>query len=78
VGDFLSGMDRFAARTKLWEDLEKSGLAIKAEPYTLRVPRSQRGGEVGHYTNSLYLELVIYALWKLKLEQLSSVIEENY
>lgn len=40
------GMDRFAARTKLWEDLEKSGLAIKAEPYTLRVPRSQRGGEV--------------------------------
>ena len=41
-----SGLDRFVARSKLWEDLEVSGLAIKAEPYTLRVPRSQRGGEV--------------------------------
>lgn len=51
--DPCSGMDRFEARTKLWEDLEKSGLAIKAEPYTLRVPRSQRGGEVGHLTISL-------------------------
>lgn len=48
MDDPLSGLDRFVARAKLWEDLEKSGLAIKAEPYTLRVPRSQRGGEVGH------------------------------
>ena len=26
--------------------LQEAGLAIKEEPYTLRVPRSQRGGEV--------------------------------
>jgi len=41
-----SGIDRFEARKKLWADLEESGLAVKKEPYTLRVPRSQRGGEV--------------------------------
>eukprot|EP00897_Mesotaenium_endlicherianum_P001882 jgi/Mesen1/1721/ME000138S00585 len=39
------GMDRFDARERLWQDLEGAGLAIKAEPYTTRVPRSQRGGE---------------------------------
>lgn len=57
MDDPLSGLDRFVARTKLWEDLEKSGLALKAEPYTLRVPRSQRGGEVSHHTNSFLLLL---------------------
>ena len=41
-----SGLDRFEAREKLWEDLTESGLALKKEPHTLRVPRSQRGGEV--------------------------------
>lgn len=41
-----SGLDRFEARKKLWADLEDTGLAVKKEPHTLRVPRSQRGGEV--------------------------------
>jgi valyl-tRNA synthetase len=41
-----SGLDRFDARKRLWADLEGAGLVIKTEPYTLRVPRSQRGGEV--------------------------------
>ena len=27
-------------------DLQEAGLAIREEPYTMRVPRSQRGGEV--------------------------------
>eukprot|EP01018_Ginkgo_biloba_P010493 Gb_39267 [translate_table: standard] len=40
------GLDRFVVRNRLWSDLEAAGLALKAEPYTLRVPRSQRGGEV--------------------------------
>lgn len=40
------GMDRFAVRKQLWADMESEGLVMKAEPYTLRVPRSQRGGEV--------------------------------
>ena len=43
---FFSGMDRFEAREKLWSDLVETNLAVKKEPYTLRVPRSQRGGEV--------------------------------
>lgn len=42
----LSGLDRFEARKKLWSDLEESGLAVKKEAHSLRVPRSQRGGEV--------------------------------
>lgn len=42
----FSGMDRFEAREKLWSDLVETNLAVKKEPYTLRVPRSQRGGEV--------------------------------
>lgn len=43
---YISGLDRFEARKKLWSDLEETSLAVKKEPYTLRVPRSQRGGEV--------------------------------
>lgn len=40
------GLDRFVARTQLWDDLERAGLTIKKESRTQRVPRSQRGGEV--------------------------------
>jgi valyl-tRNA synthetase len=41
-----AGQDRFAARAALWADMRAAGLAIKEEPHTLRVPRSQRGGEI--------------------------------
>ncbi|HSN74348.1 MAG TPA: valine--tRNA ligase [Anaerolineae bacterium] len=41
-----AGMERFAARTKLWEDMRAAGLVLKEEPYTMTVPRAQRGGEV--------------------------------
>ncbi len=41
-----AGLDRFAARKKLWADMEAAGLTLKTEPHTLSVPRSQRGGEV--------------------------------
>lgn len=40
------GLDRFEARQQLWSDMEDQGLALRKEPYTLNVPRSQRGGEV--------------------------------
>ncbi|KAK1297533.1 Valine--tRNA ligase [Acorus calamus] len=46
VAGLYSGLDRFKAREKLWSDLEEANLAVKKEPYTLRVPRSQRGGEI--------------------------------
>ena len=41
-----AGLDRFEARTQLWADMEAAGLTLKAEPYTMNVPRSQRGGEI--------------------------------
>jgi len=39
-------LDRFECRRAIWAELEKAGQSIKVEPHTLRVPRSQRGGEV--------------------------------
>ncbi|MFW6042394.1 MAG: valine--tRNA ligase [Chloroflexota bacterium] len=41
-----AGLERFEARQKLWADMERQGLTIRKEPYTLNVPRSQRGGEI--------------------------------
>ncbi|KAK9154632.1 hypothetical protein Sjap_002112 [Stephania japonica] len=46
VAGLYSGMNRFDARKKLWSELEETGLAVKKEPHCLRVPRSQRGGEI--------------------------------
>ena len=45
-GGPYAGQDRFEARKNLWEDMRTAGLVIKEEPYTLNVPRSQRGGEI--------------------------------
>ncbi len=41
-----AGLERFAARKKLWADMDAAGLVIKEEPYTMTVPRAQRGGEI--------------------------------
>jgi valyl-tRNA synthetase len=41
-----AGLDRFECRKRLWADMEAAGLTLKSEPYTLNVPRSQRGGEI--------------------------------
>lgn len=41
-----AGLDRFECRRRLWADMEAAGLTIRTEPYTLNVPRSQRGGEI--------------------------------
>ena len=46
VGGPYEGMDRFDCRKKLWADMKEAGLVVKEEPYTLTIPRSQRGGEV--------------------------------
>ena len=40
------GQDRFECRKNLWEDMRQAGLVVKEEPYTLNVPRTQRGGEI--------------------------------
>ncbi|KAF4355382.1 hypothetical protein F8388_000673 [Cannabis sativa] len=57
------GLDRFEARKKLWSDLEETGLAVKKEPHTLRVPRSQRGGEV--------IEPLVSRQWFVTMEPLA-------
>jgi valyl-tRNA synthetase len=41
-----AGLDRFECRERLWADMEAAGLTIRKEPYTISVPRSQRGGEI--------------------------------
>src|SRR5258706_13526223 len=46
IGGPYAGLERFECRKKLWADMKAAGLVIKEEPYTLKVPRSQRGGEI--------------------------------
>jgi len=46
VGGPYEGMDRFDCRKKLWADMQAAGLVVKEEPYTITIPRSQRGGEI--------------------------------
>ncbi|OSX75108.1 hypothetical protein BU14_0255s0015 [Porphyra umbilicalis] len=45
AGDF-AGQDRAVARASVWAAMQASGLALRTEPHTQRVPRSQRGGEI--------------------------------
>ncbi|KAK6915953.1 Aminoacyl-tRNA synthetase, class Ia, partial [Dillenia turbinata] len=51
------------ARKKVWSDLEETGLAVKTEPHTLRVPRSQRGGEI--------IEPLVSKQWFVTMEPLA-------
>ncbi|KAJ1428256.1 tRNA synthetases class I-domain-containing protein [Ochromonadaceae sp. CCMP2298] len=59
-GDRYQGLSREQCREKLWQDLEASGVAIKTQPHTQRVPRSQRGGEV--------IEPMVSAQWFVRTE----------
>ncbi|MGI6739967.1 MAG: valine--tRNA ligase [Brevefilum sp.] len=45
-GGPYEGLDRFDCRKKIWADMEQAGLVIKVEPYLMKVPRTQRGGEI--------------------------------
>ncbi|PRW33017.1 valyl-tRNA synthetase [Chlorella sorokiniana] len=58
-----AGLDRFAARKQLWADMEAQGLVIKSEPYQMRVPRSQRGGEI--------VEPLVREQWFVRMEPLA-------
>ncbi len=44
-GDY-NGMDRYAARERMWAELTAAGHAIEAKEYEHEVPVSQRGGEI--------------------------------
>jgi valyl-tRNA synthetase len=45
-GGPYAGMDRMDCRQKLWADMEAADLVVKVQPYQMKVPRSQRGGEL--------------------------------
>lgn len=62
-GSQYTGMDRFECRKKLWEDMRTVDLVIKEQPYTLNVPRSQRGGEI--------VEPMISTQWFVKIQPLA-------
>jgi valyl-tRNA synthetase len=58
-----AGMERFAARQKLWQDMEAAGLTIKADKYTTIIPRTQRGGEV--------VEPLLSFQWFVRMEKVA-------
>mgnify|MGYP000707665357 CR=1 FL=1 len=68
IGGPYAGLDRFECRKKLWEDMRAAGLVIKEEPYTLNVPRSQRGGEI--------VEPMISEQWFVRIEPLAKAALE--
>ena len=58
-----AGQDRFECRKNLWADMKDAGLVIKEEDYTLKVPRSQRGGEI--------VEPMISTQWFVKIDSMA-------
>ena len=67
-GGTYAGQDRFEARKNLWEDMRAAGLVIKEEPYTLNVPRSQRGGEI--------IEPMVSTQWFVKMDTMAKAALE--
>ena len=63
------GMERFEARKAIWADMEKAGLVIKEEPYLMKIPRSQRGGEV--------IEPLVSTQWFVKMDSLAARAAES-
>ena len=57
------GMDRFEARKRILEDLEKLGLLVSEKPYKLRVPRSGRTGVI--------VEPMLTDQWFVKMDALA-------
>jgi hypothetical protein len=54
---------------RLQQDMKSKGLVLKEEPHTLRVPRSQRGGEV--------IEPLVSEQWFVKMETLAAPGESH-
>ena len=58
-----AGIERFKARKQIWADMTKGGLVLKEAPYTLNVPRSQRGGEI--------IEPMVTTQWYVEMKSLA-------
>jgi valyl-tRNA synthetase len=67
-GGPYGGQDRFECRKNLWEDMHTAGLVLKEEPYTLNIPRSQRGGEI--------VEPMISTQWFVSIQPLAEAALE--
>ncbi|MDM5147461.1 valine--tRNA ligase [Candidatus Persebacteraceae bacterium Df01] len=57
------GMDRFAAREKIVEDLKKAGLLIKSEAHQYKLPRGDRSGVV--------LEPMLTDQWFMRMDEMA-------
>ncbi|MDX2160559.1 MAG: valine--tRNA ligase [bacterium] len=57
------GMERFAARERLWADMTAQGITLRVQDHTMVVPRSQRGGEV--------VEPMLSMQWFVKIKPLA-------
>jgi valyl-tRNA synthetase len=64
-----AGLDRFEARDRLWEDMNREGLVIKEEPYVMTIPHSQRGGEI--------VEPMISEQWFVRIRPLAEPAMET-
>ena len=64
IGGPYAGLDRFECRKKMWADMQAAGLVIKEEPYTINVPRSERGGEI--------IEPMVSEQWFVKIKPLAN------
>lgn len=62
-GGPYQGLDRFAAREKMWADMQAQELTLKIESHMQRVPRAQRGGEI--------VEPMISTQWFVEMEPLA-------
>lgn len=63
AGNKYAGMDRFECRKAIVADMHEEGLMILEEPHELRVPRSQRGGEI--------IEPMVSSQWFVKMDNMA-------
>ncbi len=62
-GGPYAGLDRYECRKQIWADMKEAGLTIREQPYTLNVPRSQRGGEI--------VEPMVSTQWFVRIQPLA-------
>src|SRR5262249_31352552 len=57
------GLERFAARKRIIEDLEKLGLLEKIQPHVLQVPRGEKSGVIiePYLTDQWYVKAAVLA-----------------
>ncbi len=58
-------LTREAGRLQVWADMEAQGLTLDTQPHTVRVPRSQRSGEI--------IEPRISTQWFLRMQEMADV-----